>query len=351
MSSADRAPSLKAARKEQSPEPPDGRADKITYIDAIRRALYESMLDDPKVFCIGEDIGAYGGAFGATKGLFELFGAERVIDTPISESLIVGAAVGAAMLGYRPVVEMQFGDFISCAFDQIVNQAATLRYRYNSRYAAPLVIRSPSGGNVHGEIYHSQNPEGWFFHQPGLKIVAPATVRDAYGLLKSAITDEDPVLYFEYKYLYRRLKDTLPDDDGVVPLGHAAIRREGTDVSIVTYGPTLYPSLEAAEALEEKGVSVEVLDLRSLVPMDWDAVNATVDKTSKVVVVHEDFLSGGIGAEIAARIAEHRFESLDGPVLRVASQDTPTPFAPPLEQAHLPTKDKILAAARRLAGY
>jgi len=347
----ERTPRGAAAPKEKSLVPPDGRAEPITYLDAIRRSLYEVLSDNPKAFMMGEDIGAYGGAFGATQGLQQAFGIERVIDTPISESLIVGAAIGASVVGYRPIVEIQFADFIACAFDQIVNQAATIRYRYISQVTCPIVIRLPSGGNVHGEIYHSQNPEGWFFHQPGLKIVTPATVRDAFGLMKSAVDDDDPVLYFEYKYLYRRLKDTLQEGEGRVPLGKALLRREGDDLSIITYGPTLHLAMEAADALAQEGVGVDVVDLRTLVPMDWEAVTATVGKTGKVLVVHEDYLTGGIGAEIAARIGQELFESLDGPVMRVAGADTPVAFAPPLEEAHLPTLDKILASARQLAAY
>src|SRR6266498_2248292 len=234
----------------------------LSYLDAIREALLEEMQRDPKVFVLGEDVGVYGGAFGATQGLYEAFGEMRVVDTPISESAIVGISIGAALRGYRPVAEMQFADFISCGFDQIVNQAATLRYRYGGRASVPIVVRAPSGGNVGGGLYHSQNPEAWFVHRAGLKVVAPATAFDAKGLLKAAIRDDDPVVYFEHKYLYRRAKGPVPEGDEIVPIGAAAIRREGDDLTIVTYGAMLGPALEAADNLGREGVEVEVIDLR-----------------------------------------------------------------------------------------
>src|SRR6266536_3155396 len=240
----------------------------LTYLEAIREALQEEMRRDPKVFVLGEDVGPYGGAFGVTQGLHEEFGDMRVVDTPISESLIVGASIGASLRGYRPVAEMQFADFISCAFDQIVNQAATLRYRYGGRASVSIVVRAPSGGNVGGGLYHSQNPEAWFVHRPGLKVVAPSTAYDAKGLLKAAIRDDNPVLYFEHKYLYRRAKGPVPEGDETVPIGVAATRREGDDVTLVTYGAMVTPSLEAADRLSKEGVEVEVIDLRSLLPFD-----------------------------------------------------------------------------------
>ncbi|NOZ20911.1 MAG: alpha-ketoacid dehydrogenase subunit beta [Planctomycetes bacterium] len=323
----------------------------VTYLEAIRQALAEEMARDKSVFIIGEDVGAYGGAFGVTKGLFEEFGEQRVIDTPISEALIAGAATGAAMLGMRPVAEMQFADFISCAFDQVVNQAATLRYRMAGKVSAPWVIRMPSGGNIHGSMYHSQNPEGWFFHTPGLKIVCPSTPYDAKGLLKAAIRDDDPVLYFEYKYLYRRLKQELPADDYIVPLGKADLRREGRDLSIITYGAQTVHAMAAADQLAADGVDCEVIDLRSLCPLDKETVLQSVEKTSKVLITHEDWERGGVGAEIAAMLAEEMFEHLDGPILRVASLNIPVPFSPPLEEFYLPTVEKIAEAARRLAAY
>jgi 2-oxoisovalerate dehydrogenase E1 component beta subunit len=328
---------------------PDGR--EVSYLEAIREALVEEMRRDPKVFILGEDVGPYGGAFGVTQGLFEEFGDMRVIDTPISESLIVGASIGASLRGYRPVAEMQFADFISCAFDQIVNQAATLRYRYGGRASVPIVVRAPSGGNVSGGLYHSQNPEAWFIHRPGLKVVAPSTAWDAKGLLKASIRDDNPVIYFEHKYLYRRAKGPVPEGDEIVPLGVAATRREGSDVTVLTYGAVVAQSLEAADRLSKEGVEVEVIDLRTLLPYDKQAIFASVEKTSRVLIVHEDVKTLGIGAELAAVIMEERFESLDAPVMRVAYPDTHPPFANVLEQANLPDADKIAAALRRLAGY
>jgi 2-oxoisovalerate dehydrogenase E1 component beta subunit len=323
----------------------------MTYLEAIREALIEEMRRDPKVFVLGEDVGPYGGAFGVTQGLFEEFGETRVIDTPISESLIVGASIGASLRGYRPVAEMQFADFISCAFDQIVNQAATLRYRYGGRASVPIVVRAPSGGNVGGGLYHSQNPEGWFIHRPGLKVVAPATAFDAKGLLKAAIRDENPVIYVEHKYLYRRAKGPVPEGDEIVPIGVAATRREGTDITLLTYAAMVAPSLDAAETLSKEGVEVEVIDLRSLMPYDKAAILASVEKTSRVLIVHEDVKTLGIGAELSAVITEERFDSLDAPVMRLTYPDTHCPFSHVLENANLPDAGKIADALRRLAAY
>ncbi len=320
----------------------------ISYIQAISDALREEMERDERVFVLGEDVGAYGGAFGVTKGFVEKFGFYRCLDTPISESLIIGAAIGAALMGFRPVAEMQFADFISCGFDQICNQAATLRYRYDGRVGCPIVVRAPSGGGVRGGPYHSQNPEGWFCHTPGLKVVAPAFPDDAKGLLKAAIRDDDPVIYFENKYLYRRIKGEVPDGDHVTPLGKARVVREGGHVSFIAYGSAVHHCLEAARTLEEDGIQAEVLDLRSLVPLDKEAVLATVRKTTRAVIVHEDWRRCGFGAEVAAILAEEAMDCLDDPVLRVASQDTPIPFATSLESAHLPNADKVAEAARRL---
>jgi 2-oxoisovalerate dehydrogenase E1 component beta subunit len=321
-----------------------------TYVEAIRQGIWEEMEADPRVFILGEDVGIYGGAFKVTEGMLEKFGEMRVIDTPISESAIVGAAIGAALMGMRPIAEMQFIDFISCAFDQITNFAAKNRYRWGA--GVPIVIRGPSGGGVHGGPFHSQNPEMYFVHTPGLKVVAPATAHDAKGLIKAAIRDEDPVIYLEHKYLYRRIKEELPKGDYVVEIGRAALRREGRDLTILTYGAMLYPSLEAAEALSrDPGIEAEVIDLRSLLPLDKDAILASARKTGKVLVVHEDTRTGGIAGEIAAIINEEVFEYLDGPVLRVTAPDTPVPYSPPLEEFFLPNRDKILAAARRLAAY
>src|SRR5436190_247281 len=323
----------------------------LSYLDAIREALLEEMQRDPKVFVLGEDVGVYGGAFGATQGLYEAFGEMRVVDTPISESAIVGISIGAALRGYRPVAEMQFADFISCGFDQIVNQAATLRYRYGGRASVPIVVRAPSGGNVGGGLYHSQNPEGWFVHRPGLKVVAPSTAYDAKGLLKAAIRDENPVIYFEHKYLYRRAKGPVPEGDEIVPIGVAATRREGDDVTLVTYGAMVTPSLEAAERLAKDGVEVEVIDLRSLLPYDKEAIFRSLEQTSRVLIVHEDVKTLGIGAELSAVIMEERFDALDAPVLRVTYPDTHVPFSQVLEQANLPNVDTITAALRKLAEY
>jgi 2-oxoisovalerate dehydrogenase E1 component beta subunit len=321
-----------------------------TYVEAIRQGIWEEMEADERVFILGEDVGIYGGAFKVTEGMLERFGDLRVIDTPISESAIVGAAIGAALMGMRPIAEMQFIDFISCAFDQITNFAAKNRYRWGA--GVPIVIRGPSGGGVHGGPFHSQNPEMYFVHTPGLKVVAPATAHDAKGLIKAAIRDEDPVIYLEHKYLYRRIKEELPKEDYIVPIGRAAVRREGRDLTILTYGAMLYPSLEAAEVLsQERGAETEVIDLRSLLPLDKDAILSSARKTGKVLVVHEDTKTGGIAGEIAAIVNEEVFEYLDGPVLRVTAPDTPVPYSPPLEEFFLPNKDKILEAARRLVTY
>jgi 2-oxoisovalerate dehydrogenase E1 component beta subunit len=323
----------------------------LSYIEAIREALFEEMRRDPKVFVLGEDVGPYGGAFGATQGLSEEFGEMRCLDTPISESAIVGVAIGAAMRGYRPVAEMQFADFITCAFDQIVNQAATLRYRCGGRVSVPIVIRAPSGGNVGGGLYHSQNPEAWFVHRPGLKVVAPSTPFDAKGLLKAAIRDDNPVVYFEHKYLYRRAKGPVPDGDEIVPIGVAEVRREGSDLTLVTYGAMVQPSLEAADRLAKDGVEVEVIDLRSLMPFDKAAILSSVEKTNRALVVHEDVKTLGMGAELSAVITEERFDHLDAPVMRLTYPDTHCPFAHVLEQANMPGTEKITDALRRLAAY
>lgn len=333
--------------------PTGAAAGELTYLEAIRQALWEEMERDPAVFCLGEDIGAYGGAFQITKGFFERFGEERVLDTPISESCIVGVAIGASLLGFRPVVEMQFGDFIACGFDQVVNQAATLRYRYGGRQAVPIVIRCPCGAGVHGGLYHSQLPEAWFVHRPGLKVVAPATPYDAKGLLKAAIRDNNPVLYFEHKGLYRRIKGPVGDADTVVPLGVAEVKRPGSDLTLVTYGAMVHPALEAATRLADaEGVETEVIDLRTLAPMDRETVLASVRKTSKVCIVHEASRTCGVGAEIAAFLAEEAFEDLDGAIVRVTTPDVHlAPFSPPLEEYILPNTDKIVAALSKLAAY
>lgn len=321
----------------------------ITYLEAIREALFEEMARDPNVFCLGEDIGAFGGAFKVTEGLLAQFGEQRVIDTPISEIAIVGAAAGAAHMGMRPVVEMQFIDFIANAYDMLTNYVATARYR--AFLPCPMVVRGPSGGYVRGGPFHSQNPEAGFLHTPGLKIVYPATAADAKGLMKAAIRDDDCVLFFEHKYLYRRVKDVMPAGDHVVPIGKARVAREGTDVSIVTYASTVWKSLEAAEQLAAEGISVEVIDLRSLAPMDDEAIFATVKKTNRLLIVHEDTRTGGIAGEITARVSETCFEWLDAPILRVTAADIPLPYAPPLEDYVLPQSADIVRAVRRLVAY
>ncbi|HEV3331494.1 MAG TPA: alpha-ketoacid dehydrogenase subunit beta [Bryobacteraceae bacterium] len=320
-----------------------------TYLEAIREGLWEEMERDPNVFLIGEDIGVYGGAFKVTAGFLEKFGERRVVDTPISESAIVGASIGAGLMGLRPVAEMQFSDFITCGFDQIVNFAAKCRYRWNA--AVPIVVRAPSGGGIHGGPYHSQNPEMWFVRTPGLKVVAPATAYDAKGLIKSAIRDNDPVLFFEHKGLYRRIKEDLPQEDYTVPLGKAKVVRAGSDLSIITYGAMVWVALDAAEQLAAEGVDCEVLDLRTLAPLDRDAVCETARKTSKVLLLHEDTQTGGLAGELAATLTERVWEYLDGPIVRVTAPDTPVPFSPPLEEAFLPNAEKVVAKARWLHRY
>ena len=321
----------------------------ITYLEAIRQALFDEMGRDERVFMMGEDIGAYGGAFKVTEGLIDRFGEQRVIDTPISETAIVGAAIGASYMGMRPVCEIQFIDFIACCFDMLTNFAATSRYRNGA--GVPIVVRGPCGGGVGGGPFHSLNPESFFLNTPGLKMVEPSTAYDAKGLLKAAIRDDDPVLYFEHKYLYRRIKDEVPGEDYIVPLGKAAIRREGKDLSIITFGAMVYTALDAAKELAAGGIDAEVLDLRSLAPLDRDGVLTSVAKTSRVLLLHEARLTGGIGGELAAIISEEAFEYLDAPILRVASADSPVPYAPALEAAFLPSVDKVVAAAKRLVEY
>ncbi|MDX2184171.1 MAG: alpha-ketoacid dehydrogenase subunit beta [Gemmatimonadaceae bacterium] len=324
-------------------------ASEITYLEAIREALDEEMQRDPNVFLMGEDIGAYGGAFKVTDGLLAKYGESRVIDTPISEAGFVGAAAGAAHMGMRPVCELQFIDFISCAYDILTNYVATARYR--AFLPCPMVVRGPSGGYVRGGPFHSQNPEAAFLHTPGLKIVYPSTAEDAKGLMKAAIRDDDCVLFFEHKYLYRRVKGVMPAGDHVVPIGKARIARAGTDVSIITYAATVYKALEAAEQLAAEGVSVEVLDLRSLLPLDDEAIQATVKKTHRVLLLHEDTRTGGIAGELSARINETCFAWLDAPVLRVAAADVPLPYAPPLEDYVLPQTADVVKAVKHLIAW
>jgi 2-oxoisovalerate dehydrogenase E1 component beta subunit len=307
------------------------------------------MARDPRVFIIGEDIGAFGGAFKVTEGLMERFGRERVIDTPISETAIIGAAIGAAYAGMRPVAEMQFIDFLACGFNIFTNFAARSRYRWGA--GVPLVVRGPCGGGVGGGPFHSANPEASYLNTPGLKIVEPSTAHDAKGLLKAAIRDDDPVLFLEHKFLYRRIKDDVPGDDYIVPIGKAAIRRVGRHLSIVTFGAMVHVALDAAEQLASAGIEAEVIDLRTLAPLDKETVLASIAKTSRALILHEAPRTGGIGGEIAATIAEEAFEYLDAPVTRVASLDTTVPYSPPLEAAFLPDAARVVAAARRLAEY
>ncbi len=325
------------------------RGGTTTYLEAIRQGLWEEMESDDRVFVLGEDVGVYGGAFKVTDGFLDRFGEERVIDTPISEAAIVGASVGAAMMGLRPVAEMQFIDFISCAFDQLTNVAAKNRYRWGR--GIPIVVRGPSGGGVHGGPFHSLQAESYFAHTAGLKVVCPSTPYDAKGLIKAAIRDDDPVIFQEHKYLYRRIKEELPPEDFVVPLGKARTHRAGKDLTIVTWAAMVHVAAEAAEALAGDGVEVEVVDLRTLVPLDEEAVLMSVARTGKAIVLHEAPRTGGFGGEVAATIAEKAFEYLEAPVVRVTAPDTPVPYSPPLEEFYLPGKDDVLAAARKLLDY
>jgi 2-oxoisovalerate dehydrogenase E1 component beta subunit len=321
-----------------------------TYLQAISDGLRLEMRRDKRVFVIGEDVGVYGGAFKVTQGFQEEFGQWRVIDAPLSETAIVGACTGASIVGMRPVAEMQFADFISCAWDHLVTVAAKQRYRAGT--PVPITVRLPSGGGFSGGPFHSQNPESSFAHIPGLKVVCPATPADAKGLIATAIEDPNPVLYFEHKHLYRRIKDEVPDERYTVPFGEARVHREGEDVTVVTWGAMVYTADEAARKVhEEDGLSVEIIDLRTLIPWDKKAVLASVEKTSKALVLHEDTRTGGFGAEIVATIAEEAFEHLDGPVKRITAPDTPVPFSPPLEKAFIPQVEDVAAGLKELGGY
>jgi pyruvate/2-oxoglutarate/acetoin dehydrogenase E1 component len=321
----------------------------VTMLEAIRQALFEEMDRDPNVVAVGEDIGVYGGAFKVTEGLLAKFGPDRVMDAPIAETGIVGAACGMSFLGLRPVVEMQFIDFIACCFNQVTNFVAKSHYLWDA--PVPMVIRGPSGGGVHGGPFHSANPEMYFVHTPGLKVVYPSTAYDAKGLLKSAIRDNNPVLFFEHKYLYRRIKEELPAEDYTVPLGKAIVRREGRDLTIITYAALMHTSLEAAAELAKEGIDAEVLDLRTLLPLDRETILASVRKTNRLLVVHEDTRTGGIAGEIAAIVCEEAFGDLDAPIARVTALDTPVPYSPPLEERFLPQLNDVVAAARKLAKY
>jgi 2-oxoisovalerate dehydrogenase E1 component beta subunit len=320
-----------------------------TYLQAISDGLRQEMQRDKRVFVIGEDVGVYGGAFKVTQGFQEEFGPWRVIDAPLSETAIVGGCTGAAIMGMRPVAEMQFADFISCAWDHLVTVAAKQRYRAGT--PVPITVRLPSGGGFSGGPFHSQNPESSFAHIPGLKVVCPATPADAKGLLIEAIQDPNPVLYFEHKHLYRRIKDEVPDERYTVPFGEARIHRDGDDLTLVTWGAMVYTADEAAQQLESEGISVEIIDLRTLAPWDKEAVLTSVEKTSKALVLHEDTHTGGFGAEIAATIGHEGFETLDAPVRRLAAPDTPVPFAPVLEKAFIPQVDDVVKGIKELAEY
>ncbi|HJU47242.1 MAG TPA: alpha-ketoacid dehydrogenase subunit beta [Gaiellaceae bacterium] len=320
-----------------------------TYLQAISDGLRQEMRRDPRVFVLGEDVGVYGGAFKVTLGFQEEFGPWRVLDMPLSETAIMGGATGAALMGMRPVAEMQFADFVSCAWDHLVTVAAKQRYRAGT--PIPIVLRLPSGGGFSGGPFHSQNPESSFAHIPGLKVVCPSTPADAKGLLVSSIEDPNPVLFFEHKHLYRRVKGEVPDERYTTPFGEARVHRAGDDLAVVTWGAMVYTAAEAARQLEADGVSVEILDLRTLIPWDREAVLASVERCSKVLVLHEDTRTGGFGAEIAATIAEEAFEHLDAPVKRLAAPDTPVPFSPPLEKAYIPQVEDVAAALRDLAAY
>jgi 2-oxoisovalerate dehydrogenase E1 component beta subunit len=321
----------------------------ITYLEAIREAMWEEMERDSRVLILGEDIGTYEGAFKVTKGFVDRFGTHRVIDTPISEEGYTGVAIGAAYMGLRPIVEFQFIDFIANAFNMITNFAAKSRYRTGA--GVPIVLRGPAGGGVRAGPFHSQNPEMHFVHTPGLKVVAPATVHDAKGLMKAAVRDEDPVLYLEHKLLYRRIKEELPAEEFVTPIGKAAVRRPGKDIVLITYGAMLHVALEAAAALETEGVDLEVIDLRSLVPLDRETILESVHRVNKVILLHEDTRTGGMAGEIAALIAEEAFDDLDGPIVRVTAPDTPVPCSPQLEDAFIPQPADVIEAARKLAAY
>jgi 2-oxoisovalerate dehydrogenase E1 component beta subunit len=321
----------------------------VTYLEAIRQGIWEEMERDPNVFCLGEDLGVYGGAFKITAGMLERFGPQRIVDTPICESGIAGAAIGAGLMGLRPVAEIQFADFISCGFDQIVNFAAKCRYRWGA--AVPIVIRAPSGGGIHGGPFHSQNPEMWFVHTPGLKVICPSTPYDAKGLIKSAIRDNNPVIFLEHKGLYRKIKEEIPQGEFTVPIGKARVDREGEDISIITYAAMVHVARAAAEKVAEEGISARILDLRTLLPLDEEAVLESVRKTSKIILLHEDTMTGGLAGELAARITEKAFDHLDGPIVRVTAPDTPVPYSPPLEEAFLPSTAKLVDKIRWLYAY
>ena len=323
-----------------------------SVIEAVREAMYEEMLRDDGVFILGEDVGKRGGVFLATQGFLEEFGEERVIDTPLAEASIAGIAIGAAFKGLRPIAEVEFADFIWPTANQLIGEAARVCYGTNGTLPVPMVVRVPYGGGIHGGLYHSQNVEAYFFHTPGLKVVAPATPYDAKGLLKSSIRDNNPVIFVEHKKSYRLVRGEVPEGEYLLPIGKADVKRTGTDLTVVTYGLMLHYCLEAATILEEEGANIEVIDLRTLKPLDGETVLDSVKKTGRALVVHEDNVTGGVGAEVAALLAGDAFEYLDSPVARLCGPDIPTmPFAPTLEEAYLPNTDKIAGAMRRLLAY
>ena len=321
----------------------------IEYRDALNQAFAEEIDRDPNVVLIGEEVAQYDGAYKVTRGLWKKYGDKRVVDTPISEMAIINASFGAALTGLRPVAEFQFMDFISCAFNQITNMLAKAHFRWGA--PVPVVVRGPSGGGVHGGPFHSQSPETYFAHTPGLKVVCPASAYDAKGLIKSAIRDNNPVLFFEHKFLYRRIKEELPAEDYTVPIGKARVVREGRDVSVITYAAMVYVALEAADILAKEGIELEIVDLRTVLPLDRDAIRQTVEKTNRAIVLHEDTKTGGIAGEVAAIINEECFDSLDAPIARIASADSPVPFSPPLEEVYLPRVEDVVREARRLRKY
>jgi 2-oxoisovalerate dehydrogenase E1 component beta subunit len=324
----------------------------ITYIEAITEALRQEMERDERVFLLGEDIGLSGGVFKATAGLLDKFGEDRVIDSPLAEGIIIGASLGAAMVGWRPVPEIQFADFITPAMEQLIQQAAKLRYRSAGAFDCPITVRVCCGGGMGSGLYHSQENAAWFVHEPGLKVVMPATAYDAKGLLLAAIRDPNPVLFFEHKKLYRGVKDDVPEGDYTVEIGRALVRREGTDLTVLTYGSMVHTALASAEEMARQGVSAEVVDLRTLAPLDKDAILTSVRKTNKCMIVHEDKRTMGIGAELAAIVGEEAFEDLDGPIMRITGPDVPAiPFSPQLEKAWMVDQSKVVAAMEQLAAY
>ena len=323
-----------------------------TVIEAVREAIREEMERDPTVFVMGEDVGKRGGVFLATQGLIEEFGENRVIDTPLAEASIMGIAIGAAFRGLRPIPEVEFADFVWPTANQLIGEAARTCYGTNGAVKVPLVVRIPYGGGIRGGLFHSQNVEAYFFHTPGLKVVSPATPYDAKGLLKSSVRDDNPVVFLEHKKTYRLVRGEVPEEDYTIPIGVADVKRQGRDLTVVTYGLTLHYCLEAAEVLSKEGLEVEVVDLRTLKPLDGDTVLASVRKTGKLLIVHEDNITGGVGAEVAALAADQAFEHLDGPISRLCGPDVPTmPFAQTLEDAYMPDTEKVVQALRKLAAY